>query len=134
MQIAEAKVDLSPMIDLVFLLLIFFMVASTAITYKKDKRVNIPVALDSEMPKDVGNRFILNVLKDGSLFDENGDSMTLEKITAHMREKVAVIPHYRLHVRADAGVAHEKVREVIDASAKGGVADAIFSTYNREQD
>ena len=38
------KVDLSPMIDLVFLLLIFFIVASNLITYRKDPNVVIPVA------------------------------------------------------------------------------------------
>ena len=38
------QVDMSPMIDLVFLLLIFFMVSSTMITYRQDPNVKIPVA------------------------------------------------------------------------------------------
>ena len=38
------KVDMSPMIDLVFLLLIFFMVSSTLITFRKDPDGKIPIA------------------------------------------------------------------------------------------
>ena len=37
------KADLSPMIDLVFLLLIFFMVAANIITFPKDPNVVNPV-------------------------------------------------------------------------------------------
>ena len=38
------KMDMSPMIDMVFLLLIFFMIASQMITVKMDPKVLPPVA------------------------------------------------------------------------------------------
>ena len=59
------KVDMSPMIDLVFLLLIFFMVSSTLITYRKDPDVIIPVATAGKVPKDIQGRVILNILTTG---------------------------------------------------------------------
>ena len=41
---SKPRADLSPMIDLVFLILIFFMIASTAIRFKTDPNVEIPTA------------------------------------------------------------------------------------------
>ena len=38
-------------------------------------------------------------------------------------------PSVRLHVRADQVAAHAMVKDVIDASARGGVVNVIFSTY-----
>ena len=43
----ELKVDMSPMIDMVFLLLIFFIVASTAIVVKQDSEVDPSIAQNS---------------------------------------------------------------------------------------
>ena len=40
----DTQVDMSPMIDMVFLLLIFFMVASRMVTVKVDDKIKPPVA------------------------------------------------------------------------------------------
>ena len=39
----DTKVDMSPMIDMVFLLLIFFIVNATLIIVEMDKRVQVPI-------------------------------------------------------------------------------------------
>ena len=46
-----------------------------------------------------------------------------------MRQAQAANPSVRLHVRADRVAAHHMVKDVIDASARGGVTNVIFSTY-----
>ena len=45
------EMDMSPMIDMVFLLLIFFVVNATAITVKKDKNIQMPTATSSDEVK-----------------------------------------------------------------------------------
>ena len=121
--------DMSPMIDLVFLLLIFFMVASTLITYKKDENVTIPIALDGQVPKLIVGRVIINVYEDGSVHDEEGGLMSLDQVTEVMRQAKDSNPNARLHLRADAKCPHQFVRDAIDASAQGGVSSVVFSTY-----
>lgn len=124
------KVDISPMIDLVFLLLVFFMVASTAITYKKDKRVIIPIALDAKVPELIEGRVIINVYEDGKIRDESGTrEMTEGDVEALMAAAKAKNPNTRLHLRADRRVPHSEVKKVIGASSRGGVSNVIFSTY-----
>lgn len=126
---AAPKVDMSPMIDLVFLLLIFFMIASTMITYQKDDRVRIPIALDSEVPNTFANRIVFNVLMDGSVADEMGATVTLEQVEQLVTQAKAQTPGLKLHLRADAKARHDKVQDVIAASGRGGVSNVIFSTY-----
>lgn len=128
----QPKVDMSPMIDLVFLLLIFFMIASTMITYQKDERVIIPVALDSQVPKMVKNRVIINILQDGTVFDEFSNAVSLDQVEQMMAQAKAKNAGAKLHLRADARVPHDKVKDVVNASARGGVTNVIFSTYVAE--
>ena len=126
------KVDMSPMIDLVFLLLIFFMVSSTLITYWKDPDVVIPIATAGKVPKDIQGRVILNVLTTGMVRDEFGEVLGLTEVENRMRQAKAANPGVRLHLRADRMAAHEHVKKVIDASAEGGVTNVIFSTFATE--
>lgn len=126
---STCQVDLSPMIDLVFLLLIFFMVSSTLITYRKDPNINIPIASDGKVPKQVRGRVILNVYRDGTVKSDAGKVLDLGQVENRMRLAKQENPSVRLHVRADQVAAHEMVKDVIDASARGGVVNVIFSTY-----
>jgi biopolymer transport protein ExbD len=124
------KSDMSPMIDLVFLLLIFFMISSKLITYHKDERVKIPVASAARVPNLVENRLVLNVYEDGLVRDVSGKNVyTAGQVEALMAGAKAVNPKIRLHLRADKRVTHDKVKDVVAASARGGVINVIFSTY-----
>jgi biopolymer transport protein ExbD len=126
----DVDVDMSPMIDLVFLLLIFFMTSSTMITYAKDKRVKIPLAEDAKVPKLIKSRVVVNIYADGTIADEKrAATYTPADITRIMIRAKEKNPSVRLHLRADRRVAHSVVKEVIAASAEAGVNDVILSTY-----
>ena len=60
------KMDMSPMIDMVFLLLIFFMIASQMITIKMDPAVLPPVADQSVRSSVYKGRFVVNIYEDGT--------------------------------------------------------------------
>lgn len=123
------KMDLSPMIDLVFLLLVFFMVTSTVIRYRQDPNVVIPVASDSKVPEVVEGRVVINIYRDGTIKSENGDTLSVAEVTQRMAQAKAENANTRLHLRADKGVPYKHIKEVSQASAEGGVPTVIFSTY-----
>lgn len=125
----ELKADLSPMIDLVFLLLIFFMVTANIITYEKDSRVVVPVASDAKVPKLVEGRVVMNVLEDGTIVDTKKRVLSLEELTQLMKRSKDRNPKTRLHLRADARVSYKHIKAASRASAKGEVPTVIFSTY-----
>ena len=126
---AGLKVDLSPMIDLVFLLLVFFLVASTLITYQKDPNVVIPIASDAMVPDVIEGRVIINIYRDGTIVSETGDRLTVAEVEQRMVQAKLNNANARLHLRADRGVPYRYIKEVSQASAKGGVPTVIFSTY-----
>ena len=135
----ELKVDMSPMIDMVFLLLIFFIVASTVIVVKQDPEVEPPVARASKKAKDGKGRIVINIRKDGTYLAETADLQfdDDEAITKYVKERKdqekakGLVPI--IHLRGDKGVPFKHVRTVIRAAAAAGVDNVVFSVYGFEK-
>jgi len=134
----ELQVDMSPMIDMVFLLLIFFIVASTVIVVKQDPEVEPPVAKYSKKAKDGKGRIVINVRQDGTFlaetatltFDDSEDIQKYVKERKAIEEGKGLVPV--IHLRGDQGVPFKYVRKVIRAAAIAGVDNVIFSVYGFE--
>ena len=127
------KMDMSPMIDMVFLLLIFFMIASNMITIKMDPEVLPPVADQSVTNPVVKGRFIVNIYQDGSFKDVDWKPITEDQITERIRiladrQKNTANPA-KLHIRADRLAPVLSVKKVTKAAGAGGVNTVIFSSY-----
>ena len=71
----EANVDMTPMIDCVFLLLIFFMVSATMSKVDQTPEVVLPVAPKAAIPEDLRNRGVVNIVPLGTPV---GDGVTTE--------------------------------------------------------
>jgi biopolymer transport protein ExbD len=125
---SKPDINMSPMIDLVFLLLIFFMIASTLITYQKDPGIDIPIARNAVVPELIQGRVIVNVDDDGAIRDEFAKTLSLDQVEQIMANALQQNPNTRLHLRVDAKASHKMIKDVIAASARGGVNDLVFST------
>ncbi len=140
----DTHVDMSPMIDMVFLLLIFFIVNATLIIVEMDKRVKVPIAEYSAKQDSKHGRIVINVysdehahegrfrMADGKVVFKDDDDLKdfIEKKRQLSDQKGQTA---RLHLRADEGVGFEYVRRAIRAAAAAGVNEVIFvSLYTRE--
>lgn len=130
----DLKVDMSPMIDMVFLLLLFFLVNATIIVVKQDAKVNPPVALNSIVAKDGNGRIVVNVYGEGEFTNEKSENLADEDaITAlvkEQKEKNDLVGYVsKLHLRGDRDAVFKHSRKVIKAAAKGGVDQVIFAVY-----
>lgn len=136
----ELKPDISSMIDLVFLLLIFFMVSSHMIVVQIDKDVKVPVADSGEVQENARGRILINVdLNDAGEVIIKGPSpemvfATSEQITEYVdteREKMVESRQtpVRLHLRADREVPTKFIKKVVKAAADAQVNDIIFATF-----
>jgi len=126
--------DMSSMIDLVFLLLIFFMVSSHLIIVQIDKRVNPPTADNAQVAKDASGRIVVNVLADGTIWAQDEIELpTSDSITDYVdqnRERLeasGLTP--RLNLRADEDVDTRIIKKVVQAAGEAGVVDVIFGSY-----
>ncbi len=135
---AECTLDMSPMIDMVFLLLIFFIVNATAIIVKTDPRVRPPIAANSKSPTDGSGRIVINVREDGTFTAENfnvilkdeKDIFDLVKTEKEKIDRLGVVP--KLHLRGDKDTVFRHSRVAIRASAAAGVDQVIFAVFVRQ--
>lgn len=136
----ELKIDMSPMIDMVFLLLIFFLVNASLVIVKMDKRVKIPVATASDRQAEKLGRIVINVYGDehaaeGRFRMEDGKTVfpsdeEMEQFIKEEKEKwegEGVVP--KIHLRGDRDSLFKYSRRVIRTAAKAGVNQVIFVSY-----
>jgi biopolymer transport protein ExbD len=143
---AEPKIDMTPMIDCVFLLLIFFMCAATMAKVDKSAEVNLPVASNAAEQKDPKNRGTVNVLrpgmraKDGQAASDSkpfviyGQLQSDEELQRVIEKELKTKPDLRLYVRADRQVKFALIRRAMAACANAGVSDVIFGTYAQDME
>ena len=136
----DMKIDMSPMIDMVFLLLIFFLINASLVIVKMDKRVTIPIAKDSKRQEVKSGRIVINVYNDehsgdGRFRQEDGETpfeddkamvFYIEEQKKLMEEK-GYTP--RIHLRGDKEAMFKYNRKVIRAAAEAGVNEVIFVSY-----
>lgn len=131
------EIDMSPMIDMVFLLLIFFLVNATMIIVKQDSNVKPPIASHSKKANDGNGRIVINIYDNGDLFNEAGEQLNEdEDIFNLVKEQKDVIDTQgytpKLHIRGHKEAVFKHCRKVIRVSAKAGVDQVLFATYGFE--
>lgn len=128
------SLDMSPMIDMVFLLLIFFIVNATAIIVKTDPNVTPPVAKNAMAQKNREGRIVINVRQDGSftneqfmqLPDENAIYEVIERERADVENR-GLTP--KLHLRGDQQSVFRYSKVAIRAAARAKVNEVVFAVY-----
>ena len=140
-EIPEARVELVPLIDCVFLLLIFFMCCASMSSVDTSREVHLPAASNAAEQKDPSHRGTVNVLPAGAftpdgelvsdaspflVFGKLVDDQGLQRtIAEHMKED----PSLRLYLRADRKAKFAVVKRAMTACANAGVSDVIFATH-----
>lgn len=122
------------MIDVVFLLIIFFLVSSHLAKQETQLEMELPTASTHEPARDDAvTRIVLNLLADGRMLvgASETDPATLESrlkvAKQESREPVEV------RVRADRTVPFALLEPALVACAKAGVWNVTFATYERRE-
>ena len=123
------KLDLIPMINVVFLLLIFFMLTST--TSLQIKKVELPTAKTAE--KNSKKFLTVTIDKNGSL-ELDGKAITMEALPVHLEKKVAEKKNAVISIHADKVIEFELFGKVIELAKQAGAADFMLATENDKSD
>ncbi len=120
-----------------FLLLIFFLVASTAVIVKQDPLVNPPVATNAKKAEDAKGRIVINIREDGTLTNENAeiladDDSVLDLITKQRDQIKGLGYEPKIHLRGDKEAVFKHCRRVVRIAAQAGVDKVLFSTFGFE--
>ena len=126
----EVTVNLTPLIDIVFLLLIFFMV-STTFTKENHLSISLPEA-DSSSQAEIPESVDILITANGE-FSVNGKSLVnnqpetlMRAITAVMEQSGQSAP--AVVITADAKATHESVVRAMDAAGQLGLINLSITT------
>lgn len=128
----EPGIQMAPMIDMVFLLLVFFM-CTTHINRLQNKKLDIPTAYKAHVPKDRPNRWVLNIEIDGALFQGN-IPVTIEQAKNNVMQAIKEDPELKIYLRADKNAPHKLVKKVMGAMAEAGIGDFIFGVVAAKEE
>ena len=121
----KARIEIIPMIDTMFFLLVFFMIATLSMTLQKGMPVNLPKA--SSSTDDLPEQVTLTISDTGDLFF-NKDVITIPELGPRLQglsyygEKPAVV------INADQDVSHGRVIKVMDTVRKAGIFNMAIAT------
>lgn len=123
-----ASISMAPMIDMVFLLLVFFMTASAMSQAGSKLELELPESQSAKVSKDFSNRLIVSVDADGGLFIgtraiEMGE---LEVVLTDFKE---AYPEGKLSLRAAKQTPFEKIKSVMSLAASLGIEDYLYASF-----
>ncbi len=129
----DDEINMAPMIDMVFLLLIFFMVASH-LTALERVPVLLPVADKAVVPKEARGRQLITIraednLKETATIYMNLQAVDINQFATEIKKMYEADENLQVYLRADRFVKHRFVKGVMEACADAGVVDIIFGTF-----
>ena len=115
----KARIEIIPMIDVIFFLLVFFMISTLSMTINRGLPVNLPAAATSQ--KDVRDNVSLTVQQDGKIF-LNKEPVTLQDMGPRVKAALAADPRLAVVINADGQVLHSTVVDILDELRQAGVS------------
>jgi biopolymer transport protein ExbD len=130
------KMDMTPMIDCVFLLLVFFMVGSTLHKQEADISFSLPGTADQSEPVEIPDEQIIEIYADGSVvlndlkFDSPTSSSLPELIETLKRFKATAEANKTesmITIAPAPEVKHQRVVDVLNACAEAKIQNVSFA-------
>ena len=122
----QPSINLTPMIDIVFLLIIFFMVGTEFVEMERELVVDVPQVSDNGALTPAPEKRVINVYRDGRVsLDDRPLSITeLKNQLAAARMQYAGLG---VIVRGDAQGTFQNVASVLDVCRQAGIAEMGIS-------
>lgn len=124
---SHIHLDFVPMVDVLFNLLIFFLLATTIAQVEREMNVTLPFAGSSAPISTSLRELIINVDAEGRAF-VNGRPIESDALGAMIRDLVAGNPQQKVSVRGDRRTAYSNVVGVLDVCKANGIQEPYLDT------
>ena len=125
----EAEVSMSPLIDCVFLLLIFFLVSTMVKKENKDIDINLPESESAEKQLPTNNQTVIGIDKEGNVYYE-GHEATVMEVHNELRTTSVESPDLQVRIDVDAEAPLHKVIEIVDLCQFSNLSNVVLRTYD----
>lgn len=129
----SASLALTSMLDVIFLLLCFFVTASVYSQWESEISIQLPTAETSDEPNRLPGEVIVNVTDNGFV-RLNGMNVELLDLETRLSKLAKIYPDQSVIIRADRVTKYEHLVKVIDTCRKAGVWNFSLATSNETSD
>jgi biopolymer transport protein ExbD len=117
------------MIDTMFFLLVFFMVATLSMTMERGMPVNLPRAASAK--EELQHATTLTLTKEGSLFFDKEPIAGPDEAVSRLATRQAPGAEVAVVINADRSVEHGRVVELMDALRRGGIVKMAIAVKSQ---
>ena len=132
----DPEFQIAPMIDILLVLLVFFMSISTTEVLQSTAGIDLPVAADAKDAKANPGQVIVNIAYNAI---NNATTITVQDkeyspadLVGLLQGQVSRNPLVRVLVRADRNVRYEFLRRVLESVGAAGVGNVTFSVVDKD--
>ena len=124
----RVTLDLTPLIDVVLMLVIFFMLTTTFVL-SPGVQVDLPQGSSLQQPRE--SDAMITITKDGAVYFQDAQ-VSLETLQAVLQRAKAQQPRLRVVIKADTLVQHGRVVEVMDMAKLVGIERLAIATAPKQ--
>ncbi len=124
---ADVHLDFVPMVDVLFNLLIFFLLATSLHQAEREMQIALPQARASGPLTAALREIVINVDQAGRAIVQ-GSPMTDEALGSLVRTGVSANPNQKVSVRGDRSTPYANIARVLDVCKGAGVAQPYLET------
>ncbi len=131
----EPEFQIAPMIDVLLVLLIFFMSIATSSVARYDPGIAVPLAPDANKKEDSEGELVFNVAwkqaTETAVISFEEQVVVPDQVVPTLIARKNANSQVRVLVRADSETPVRYINSVIEAAAKAGIVDVTFATVAR---
>jgi len=137
------EIQMGPMIDMVFLLLVFFMVTAKPVKQESDVNIGLPGTVEQEETLEIPDEQRIVIRADGQVLlnelplDAPNDTQLPALVGTLMRFKQASDANKSealVTIEADDNAQHQRIVDVLNACAKAGITGVTFADASGEEE
>jgi len=124
-------IAIAPMVDVVFLLLIFFLLTWNFARYETELEVTVPEASEGKEVRRAAGDVILNVKSDGTVV-MNRRTMDMDELKNTLTEIAKLYPDQAIVLRGDQSVDFKHIVQVLDICTAANITNVAFAVAKPE--
>lgn len=126
-------INMTPMIDVVFLLIIFFLVSSHMAKQENNVQLDLPKAQSGLADVSDRETLVVNILASGGWRIAGVDVDEQALSTSLRRSQMAAGEPLQLKIRTDKAVPYGRIEPVLRTASELGIGDIVFAVYEERQ-
>ncbi len=129
----EPSFQVTPMIDIVFLMLCFFITSQIFAQWEAEINIQLPTATESGLPGRLPGEVIINVFEDGSIV-VNRQALEPKELSGLLQNLVEHFPGQSVLIRADKETRYDDIIQTLDLCRKADIWSISFATRVPEEE